>query len=89
MEKLQEKAILLGASQFGKSKRKNKRFFVIYNGKIINFGSATGKTFIDHRDKKKRKAWISRHSRITNKQGVTVVNDKTSPSFWSSRILWN
>ena len=27
MEKLQEKAILLGASQFGKSKRKNKRFF--------------------------------------------------------------
>jgi len=35
---MEQKAIKLGASSFGNSKAKNKRYYVIYNGKTINFG---------------------------------------------------
>ena len=33
------------------SATKLKRFYVIYNNKVINFGSKVGQTFIDHGDK--------------------------------------
>jgi hypothetical protein len=61
---------------------------VIYQAKKINFGSKTGSTFYDHKDKTKRKAWHARHSKIKNKLGETVINNKNSPSFWSSNLLW-
>jgi hypothetical protein len=88
IEKLRRIALKLGATDFGESKVKNKRFFVVYQGKKINFGSATGKTYVDHRDFKKMKAWYSRHKKITNKEGQKVINLKSSPSYWSARILW-
>lgn len=79
----------LGATEFGKSKRKDKRFYVIFNGKIINFGSKTNNTFIDHGDVKKKNAWIARHSKIQNKNGEYVIRLKTSPDYWSYRLLWD
>jgi len=88
MDKLRTKAKALGASEFGISKVKGKRFYVIYQGKRINFGSDTGKTFIDHGNEKKRDAWYARHSKIKDKHDNLVINNKTSPSFWSARILW-
>ena len=88
MEKLRTKAISLGASDFGISKSKNKRFYVIYQGKKINFGLKTGSTFIDHGDSTIRRAWIARHSKIKNKEGQYVINLKTSPNFWNLKILW-
>ena len=54
------KAKNLGASAFGVSKAKGKRYYVIYNNKIINFGSKTGSTFIDHHDTNKRKSMASK-----------------------------
>ena len=88
MERLQTKAKKLGATSFGVSKKKNKRFYVIYKGKIINFGSDVGSTFIDHNDVKKRSAWLARHSKIKNMKGQYVIKLKTSPSYWSKNILW-
>jgi len=88
MNNLYKKALSLGASSFGKSKVKNKRYYVIYNDKIINFGSSVGNTYIDHKDKVKRKNWYARHSKIYNKAGKQVINDPKSPSYWSARILW-
>ena len=82
------KAKNLGASAFGVSKAKGKRYYVIYNNKIINFGSKTGSTFIDHRDQTKRRAWRARHSKIKNKQGKYVYKLPSSPSFWSWHLLW-
>ena len=79
----------LGATEFGNSKRKDKRFYVIFNGKIINFGSKTNNTFIDHGDIKKKESWIARHSKIKNKEGKYVIKLKTSPDFWSYRLLWD
>ena len=88
MEKLKRKALKLGATNFGISTVQNKRFFVIYLGKKINFASILGSTFYDHKNRKKRKAWIARHSKITNKKGEYVIYLKTSPSYWANAILW-
>jgi len=85
---LYNKALKLGASDFGKSKRKNKRFYVIYDGKIINFGSDVGHTYYDHHDEQKRKAWYARHSKIKDKNNKYVIKNPYSPSYWSSKILW-
>ena len=88
MDKLRNKAYSLGASNFGLSPKKDKRFYVIYDNKIIHFGAKNGHTFIDHHDKQKRKAWIARHSKIKNKDDQYVINLKKSPSYWSKNILW-
>ena len=85
---LRAKALRHGATEFGHSKKKGNRFYVVYNGKIINFGSSAGQTFYDHKDKKKKTAWIARHSKITNKLGQYVIGLKSSPSYWASKLLW-
>ena len=88
IEELRSRALSLNATEFGLSKVKNKRFYVIYNGKKINFGSDVGETFLEHKNVDKRQAWYARHSKIKNKAGEYVINLKTSPSYWSARILW-
>lgn len=88
MDKLRNKAYSLGASDFGISPKNDKRFYVIYDNKIIHFGAKNGHTFIDHHDNQKRKAWVARHSKIKNKYNQYVINLKSSPSYWSKNILW-
>ena len=78
----------LGASDFGDSNRKNKRFYVVYNGQTIHFGSKYGATFQDHHDTKKRWDWIKRHGNTQNKQGQVVMDMPTSPLYWSRNLLW-
>ena len=86
---LAQRAFELGASKFGKSKKKDKRFYVVYNGKKIHFGLKNGSTFIDHHDKRKQKAWKERHSKIKLKDGSLAYKSKTQPSYWSWTLLWN
>jgi hypothetical protein len=85
---LKNKALRLGASDFGNSTVKNKRFYVIYNGKKINFGSSVGNTFIDHKDPAKRRAWKARHSKIKLKTGALAYLNKQQPSYWAYNLLW-
>jgi hypothetical protein len=87
IDKLKNDAFNYGATDFGFSNAKNKRFYVIYEDKIINFGSKNGETFIDHEDEKKRRAWKARHGKIYNKNGL-AYKDKKSPEFWSWNLLW-
>ena len=87
LKELDRKSKKLGATEFGISKAKNKRFYVVYDKKLINFGSSVGKAFIDHHDEKKRKAWKARHSMIL-KDGSPAYKNKHSPSYWSYNILW-
>lgn len=65
------------------STKKDKRLMIIINGKKIHFGYKHGKTFIDHKDKRKKAAWIARHSVNPN------FNNPDSPIFWSHWVLWN
>ena len=85
---LYNNALHLGASDFGKSTRVHKRYYVVYNEKIIHFGSATGQTYIDHKDDKKMKAWKARHSEIINKNNIPFYKIKESPEYWSWHLLW-
>lgn len=85
---MEAKAKRLGATEFGMSEAKDKRYYVIYGGHKINFGSKRGQAFIDHKDNKKRKAWRARHSKIKNKNGQAVIDLKTSPSYWAAQLLW-
>ena len=73
------------------SEAKGKRFAITIDGKTINFGlwPFTGQgTFIDHGDKDIRDAWYARHSKIKLKDGSMAINTKTSPDYYSARILW-
>ena len=88
MDSLYNKAIKHGASDFGISNNMNKRYYVIYNDRKINFGSKHGHTYIDHHNNDIRKAWIARHSKIKNHSNQYVINLKTSPSYWSFHLLW-
>jgi hypothetical protein len=88
MEALSRKAKHYGATEFGKSKAKDKRFYVVYKGKTINFGSNTNNTFIDHRNPVLRKAWRARHSAIKLKNGEYAYKNKEQAEFWAYNLLW-
>ena len=49
-----------------KSNRKGKRFEIVMSDHSHHFGSDVGKTFIDHKDDKKKKAWNARHKNDKN-----------------------
>lgn len=72
------------------SRAKNKRFAVMVDNRLINFGlyPFSGKgTFLDHKDDKIREAWRARHSKIL-KDGKPAYLNKNSPSYWAYNILW-
>ena len=89
LTKLKKKAFQLGATKFGKSPRKTKRFYVQYDGVPIHFGSKNGRTFIDHGNEGIKEAWKARHSKIKLKDGRYAWRVKQSPEYWSWRILWD
>jgi hypothetical protein len=66
-----------------KSTRAGKRFMATYaNGKVVHFGQAGGKTYIDHGDKAKREAYLVRHKKREN------WNDPYSAGALSRWLLW-
>ena len=66
-----------------KSTRKGKRFMATFaNGKVVHFGSAVGKTYIDHGDKIKRQNYLARHSVNEN------WKDPYSAGALSRWLLW-
>ena len=88
MEKLRVKAFKLGATEFGPSKTKNKKYYVVYKGNRINFGAKNMSDYTIHKDPERRDRYRARHMKIKNKQGQLVYKLKTSPSFWSLNLLW-
>ena len=88
-QQLRKKALNLGATDFGISKAKGKKYYVIYNGRRINFGAEGYSDFTKHKDVGRVMRYWARHSKIKDKQGRRVINDKESPSYWSARLLWS
>ena len=66
-----------------KSNRKGKRFEIIMDDHCHHFASDVGKTFIDHKDEKKKDAWIQRH------KGDKNYNSKHSGIYHSRKLLWS
>lgn len=68
-----------------KSNRKYKRFVAIFDdGEKVHFGFKGGSTYIDHKDKEKRKNYIARHE-VNEKK---FYNDPKRPATLSRFILW-
>jgi hypothetical protein len=88
IEQIKDKAFSLGATAVGYSKRAGKKYYVEYDGKIINFGSDVGQTFLDHKDESIRARWRARHSKIKNKAGEYVYTVKESPEYWNWHLTW-
>tara|TARA_R110001606_G_scaffold87644_3_gene197610 strand:+ start:1000 stop:1302 length:303 start_codon:yes stop_codon:yes gene_type:complete len=62
----------------------NKRFDATFSdGKQTKFGSVGGSTFIDHKDKDKRKNYIARHKNDLD------TNDPQRAGFLALFLLWN
>ena len=65
------------------STKKGKRFVATYaNGKVVHFGQAGGKTYIDEKDKVKRTAYLARHKANEN------WDDPYSAGALSRWLLW-
>lgn len=85
---LRNKALKLGASEFGISNRRTKKFFVSYNDKIIHFGAKGFSDYTQHKDKERRDRYRSRHKKIRLKDGSYAYKNKNQPAFWAYNILW-
>lgn len=72
-------------------KGKKMSVYVMKDGKRkkINFGDSNMQDFRQHKDPVRRKAYLARSAGIRNKEGKLTKNDKTSPNYWSRRVLWN
>jgi len=65
------------------STKSDKRFAINMGGMEHHFASKVGATFIDHKDERKKKAWIARHKNDKN------YNDMHSGIYHSKNLLWN
>lgn len=71
-------------------KGKKMSVYVMKDGKRkkINFGDSNMQDFRQHKDPVRRKAYLARSAGIRNKEGKLTKNDRTSPNYWSRRVLW-
>ena len=73
------------------STRNDKRFKITLNenGKTTtyHFGSKNSKTFIDHGDEAKKKAYLARHM-ANKKENYLISNLIPSPALFSAKLLW-
>ena len=86
---LMTKAKKLGATAFGISKAKGKKYYVIYEGRRINFGAKGMSDYTIHKDKARRDRYRARHSKIKLKDGRLAYRVKESAAFWSWNLLWS
>ena len=57
--------------------------------RLIHFGDANMKDFTQHKDADRRKSYLARSAGIKDKAGNLTKNDKSSPNYWSRKVLWN
>ena len=86
---MRDKAYELGVTEFGKSRTQNKKYYVVYRGKVINFGEKGYSDYTKHKDPKRREAYMKRHKGIKKKDGSLAYKDKKGASFWAMKLLWN
>ena len=76
-----------------KSTAKNKKMsvYVMKDGvkTLIHFGDSRYEDFTQHKDEKRRKAYLSRAKGIKDKEGNLTWRDKNSSNYWSVKTLWN
>ena len=71
--------------------KKKGMVYVIKNDKkrLIYFGDSSMEDFTQHKDKERRKNYLSRSGGITDKVGNLTKNNKNSANYYSRKYLWN
>ena len=88
-DKLIDKAKDLGAISLDYSSRKNNKYMVkLPGGKKVHFGSPKYEDYTIHKDKERRDKYLSRATKIKNKQGELTHNNPESSNYWSTKLLW-
>ena len=79
----------LGAESLDYSTRKNNKYMAtLPGGKKIHFGSPKYPDYTIHKDKERRDKYLSRATKIKNKQGELTYTNPESANFWSVNLLW-
>ena len=88
-KKLTRDAKKLGAESIDYSTRKNSKYMVtLSSGKKVHFGSTKYADYLTHKDKDRRDKYLSRATKIKNKQGELTYTNPESANFWSVNLLW-
>ena len=89
-DELINKAKELGAISLDYSSRKNNKYMVtLPGGKKVHFGSPKYEDYTIHKDKERRDKYLSRATKIKNKQGELTHNNPESSNYWSTKLLWS
>lgn len=74
------------------SNRKGKKKMVLVKRgdkvRVVHFGQKGYQDFTQHKDKKRRKNYLTRSAGIRNKSGQLTKDDPFSPNYWARRELW-
>jgi oligoendopeptidase F len=75
----------------GKAKFKYSVYVKGENGKSkkISFGDSSYSDFRQHKDEKRRKAYLARAKGIKNKQGQLTWKNKNTKNYWAIKYLWD
>ena len=88
-DKLIDKAKDLGAESLDYSSRKNNKYMVtLPSGKKVHFGSPKYEDYTIHKDKERRDKYLSRATKIKNKNGELTYTNPESSNYWSVHLLW-
>ena len=89
--------VKVGAYDYKKSTRPDKKLMVEVNGKTIHFGSRKMQHYKDktgiwssknHEDDKRRKSYLARAKGIKKGDGSLAYKDPTSANYHAVKILW-
>ena len=71
------------------STRKSKKWMTITpSGKKVHWGHPTMKDFTQHRSRKRRSNYRSRHKGVRRKDGSRAIDKKWSPAWLSYYVTW-
>lgn len=90
LERVRAKARRLGFSErIDVSDRPTKKFVVtLASGARVHFGQNGAEDYLDHRDPERRRRFLLRARGIRDGEGRLTRDRRSSPNFWSIRILW-
>lgn len=57
-------------------------------GKKVHFGSPKYPDYLFHKDEERRERYLSRATKIKNRQGEFTHDIIESPNYWSTKLLW-
>jgi len=89
---LERKAYSLGAAKFHISRKKDKKYLVVYRNKTVHFGSRFNFDSTWESDEVQRerkiKQYKARHGKILLKDGRPAYKVKGTPAYFSWHLLW-